>query len=212
MQYELGRGAIQSGASYVNEQLDKVDYKGIRKYFELDNQYLIRKLFLILFPFKYSENQVQPSDGHHSSNLYRPDLYIPAMSLITLVLFKGFRTGSSHIFHPDIPFISFSRLFSFHLLVCMFYKAVGYIFGSSFGFLDLVALLGYKFVVAIIVRWLFNYYSGLAVIAYLFIAFFFFISRSLKRVMNLSVNTHQQLHILFGIAFLEMFSILLICR
>ncbi|KAI5151278.1 hypothetical protein ENBRE01_2023, partial [Enteropsectra breve] len=94
MQYEIGKRALETGSSYVNEQLERVDYGKIRKYFHINDEYIAKKLLLILCPFY--------KGGAAGVNIYKADLYIPLMAMISLILYNGFYLGIMRKFHPEV--------------------------------------------------------------------------------------------------------------
>lgn len=201
MQYDIGKKAIESSAQYVNAQLGRVNYGRLRKYFDVDNMYVAQKVRLMLFPF-WNENPT----------LYRPDLYIPAMSFITLLLFNCFVLGFGNRFHPEALCLSFTRQLCFHGLLVLAYKFAAYLCGAPLSPLDLTAFAGYKFFTALAARIVFLLPLGRVLFLYPFVAFFFFLARSLKGVVMSEDTPHQCIYLLFGIVVSEMALAFLIAR
>lgn len=157
----------------------------------------------------------------NSDSLYRPDLYIPAISIMLLSLFNGILDGFSGKFHPEMLCISFSRNILFHFILCLLYKCISYIFSIKLSYTDIISMAGYKFSIAILSKIIYKiagtinssiirntiYIMGLG---YLYIAYFFFISRSLKRCMaGDSDGAKKTLSVLFGIVAAEMIILVL---
>eukprot|EP00051_Salpingoeca_urceolata_P023624 m.404482 g.404482 ORF g.404482 m.404482 type:complete len:312 (+) comp20126_c0_seq9:2380-3315(+) len=77
----------------------------LRTYFKVDTAYVAKKLKLVLFPFLHS-NWIRgnSSDGQMRpprSDVNSPDLYIPAMSFVTLILVVGLALGVQDRFSPE---------------------------------------------------------------------------------------------------------------
>lgn len=188
MEFPIAKQAFQTGASALNSELSKVDYKIIRKYFNISNSYVLQKLSLIIVPFYYKE-----------TGLYSPDLYIPTMSLITLILFKGFLLGLSNKFHPEILGLSFTRTIFIHFAVSLLYKGASYFVDVSVDFLDILCMTGYKFFIALLSKLFGLIFIGKILSMYFFVAYFFFLSRSLKNSIIRVDSPKTHMYLLFGI-------------
>lgn len=201
MQYDIGKKAIESSAQYVNAQLERVNYGRLRKYFDVDNTYIAQKMRLMLFPF-WNENPA----------LYRPDLYVPIMSFTTLLLLKCFVLGLGNRFHPEALCLSFTRHLCFHGLLVLAYKLAAYLCGAPLAPLDLAAFAGYKFFAALVARLAHLLPAGRVLFVYPFVAFFFFLARSLKSQL-LSEDSHRRyIYLLFGIVASELLLALFIAQ
>lgn len=192
MEFALSQQALQTGANMLNSKLDQVNYGKIRKYFDISNSYLIEKIILLVFPFYKNEITFGPS-------IYRPDLYIPAMSFISLILFKGLSLGLTNKFHPEALGISFSRTLFIHIGLCLVYKTAAYFLDASIEFLDLICFSGYKYFIVILVRIIKQIYFGQFLSIYFFVAYFFFMSRSLKNSLVTQNSSKKNIYLLFGI-------------
>ncbi|KAI4291260.1 protein transport protein YIF1 [Pancytospora philotis] len=192
MQYDLSKKAIESGAQYVTTQLERVDYGRLHKYFDVDNTFLCSKLRLLLLP-----------SGKSGFEFYRPDLYVPAVSLFALLLLKSFVLGLHGRFHPETLCLHVTRHVCFHAIIVAVYKTAAYMCGSSFAMLDITALAGYKFAAALIIRLLrflpLGWLLGMAPI----VSFFFFMSRSLKQLLLHPGSPRTVLYLLFGLSLSE---------
>lgn len=192
MQYDIGKKAIESGAQYVNIQLEKVNYGKLRKYFDVDSAYIYRKLLLILYPFG------KPNGEHYS-----PDFYIPAVSLFSLLLLKCFMLGLNNAFHPEKLCFYVTRYICFHAIMVGVYKLMAYMASTQFALLDIAALAGYKYATALAMRLArFVPFGGIVGVA-LLVPFFLFLSRSLKQLLLHPGSSQSTLYLLFGFAFMD---------
>ncbi|CAG8800578.1 33237_t:CDS:2 [Racocetra persica] len=118
MGMEFGRTALSAGTEYMEKNINRyVDIPALKYYFKyyfkVNNSYVANKIRLLLFPWRHkrwtrivirSEQNGQlegfkpPRDDINS-----PDLYIPAMALVTYVLLTGIVSGTQgNKFHPEI--------------------------------------------------------------------------------------------------------------
>ncbi|EGV61701.1 Protein transport protein yif1 [Yamadazyma tenuis] len=168
-------------------------------YFQISNSYVLRKLRLILFPFR-NKNWARlastqgAGDGTQSSISYAPpsqdinapDLYIPFMSYITYVLLWALFQGLKGDFHPQL----FGYLAS-QALACLIFDIFIFRVGlyllncvSSGSFWDIVSFSGYKYV-PIIVLLILKQFIGVGFVFYGSIcslagSFALFLMRSLR--------------------------------
>ncbi|ELA41985.1 uncharacterized protein VICG_01002 [Vittaforma corneae ATCC 50505] len=192
MEFALGKQALQSGASALNSELSKVNCGAFRKYFDVTDSNILSKLLLVIVPFYYKEDSL-------SSSLYKPEMYIPSMSIITLVLFKGFLLGLSNKFHPEILGMTFTRTIIIHLAVCLLYKVVCYFFDVSIDIKDLFCFVGYKFLIILFIKLFRLVMFGKLLSLYFLVAHFFFLSRSLKGSIISTNSPKTHLYLLFAI-------------
>lgn len=197
MELSIGKQVLESGASRLNWELS-VGYKQIRKYFDISSSYVLEKLLLIVFPFR-----------HRDDSLYRPDLYIPIMSLVTLVLLKGLLLGLSNRFHPEVLGMSFSRTVFMHLGQSLLYKGAAYFFDAGLDFTDMVCFTGYKFVCVLLIKLMGLVYFGRVLSLYLYVSYFFFLSRSLKSSFIVGNSPRPHLYLLFTIVAVDLLTIFL---
>lgn len=192
MEFAIGKQALQSGASALNSELSKVSCGAFRKYFDATDSTILSKLLLIVAPFCYKEDSL-------SSPLYKPEMYIPSMSIITLVLFKGFLLGLSNMFHPEVLGITFTRTVIIHFAVCLLYKAICYFFDAPIDVKDLFCFVGYKFLIILLIKCFKLVMLGWLLSVYLLAAYFFFLSRSLKGSIISPNAPKTHLYLLFAI-------------
>jgi len=200
MEYTLGKQAVDVGASKFKESLSKLNFEKIRKYLDVTNSYVLEKILLIVFPFYYK-------DITFGESLYRPDLYIPVMSLITLNVFKAFLLGLSKQFHPERLVMFFSRALIIHIILGFIDKGIAYFADISVDYLDLLCFIGYKYVSIFLIKVCKLFYLGKFLSLYFYIAFFFFLSRSLKSAFITPSSPKQHLYALFLMVGLEIISI-----
>lgn len=197
MDYHLSKQAIETGATYVNSKLNNVNYGRIRSYFDINNNILINKICLMLCPFLHKESK------YDSTGLYAPDLYLPSMALITLVLFNGFILGIHNKFHPELLYLSFTRTIIIHCIVNLIYKLIGYVFDIHINYGDMLSYTGYRFFFVFIIRVMKLTLIGKILSVYIFVAFFFFFSRSIKGMFIRDSASKRSIYVLFFIVIAE---------
>ena len=154
------------GEKFVKQQttrlLSCLNISGLKVYFAVDNAYVLRKLLLILFPFRHASwrRQVAASqfqDGKGTVSFYpphddlnAPDLYIPTMGFITYILLYAYMLGIQSRFNPEVLSLAASWAFV-TLFVEILLMTGGFWFLNASGrqqpaLLDLVAVASYKFV------------------------------------------------------------------
>merc|ERR1712048_995180 len=136
------------------EMVDKyIDAKSLKLYFQVDTAYVVGKMKLLFLPFLHKEwvarnpgTSSQPLTPRDDVNI--PDLYIPAMALLTYVLLAGINLGRHDHFTPETLGSNLSSGMGwliFELLVVLF---VIYLISvrTDMKTYDILSYLGYKFV------------------------------------------------------------------
>ena len=140
-----------------------VSIPALKHYFNVTTPYVLRKLLLVLFPWRHKpwSRQQRPSStgaqGESSYSYYflppredlnSPDMYIPVMAFVSYILLSTLLAGLRGDFHPQVM----GSLFSYALVVVLI-EIVILKMGTYFlsitndsQLLDLVAYSGYKFV------------------------------------------------------------------
>lgn len=208
---DLGGEAIKLGTSYVNKALDRgYSLNRLRRYFQIDNAYVIKKIALILFPYQQKEwgqdrlhDRAVPGikgaafdtrEGgasefrEHSEaariNTTMPDLYIPTMASVTYILLLAAEMGVRGVFYPEKLGGMASKLLMLTLAEVFIMKVLGFFMESAgLEILDAFAFTGYKYVAIIAVKLVSTVFSRVLYrifLVYFYISFFFFLSRSLK--------------------------------
>ncbi|TYI17045.1 hypothetical protein ES332_A08G297700v1 [Gossypium tomentosum] len=125
--------------------------EGNRCYFKVNDQYVMNKLKLILFPFlhQYILTYKPPIDDVNA-----PDLYIPLMAFGTYVVLAGFFLGISGKFSPEAIGVQATNGMLGWLFQVLL-EATLHTFGDGdVPLLDIVAYGGYTFVaVSITIVW-----------------------------------------------------------
>jgi len=96
-----GEKMLQKGQEELNKY---ISIGQLKYYFAVDNNYVTKKLGLLLFPFAQKDwaikyNQDEPVQPKYDVNA--PDLYIPCMGYITYILMVGYILGLKNAFSPD---------------------------------------------------------------------------------------------------------------
>jgi len=166
--------AAQVGGRVFNDSLNNVQgkiglYMGFLKYyFDVDTKYVGKKLGLVLFPLTNSSWKRKIITDDSGTECYAsargdvnaPDLYIPTMSFVTLVLLVGFSMGVVSNFHPEVLGSTASRALACVLFEAAIMKIVFHlIVPVAPAFLDILSYCGYIFV-SVIVNLLFGMLFG----------------------------------------------------
>lgn len=169
-----GQKVIQEGEKGLSRYLPLVG--DLRRYFRVDNQYVKKKLIMLVFPFNkpFGRKQFQFGDDLLAGNAFSSatsassgsdatgaqqlppvddvcafDLYIPLMALITYVTICGFVRGiNDGALGPEFLASTLSSIFFWVFLEVAVIKIFRYVLNlpQSFAALDIVSLCGYKYV------------------------------------------------------------------
>ncbi|KAI0327736.1 YIF1-domain-containing protein [Cubamyces sp. BRFM 1775] len=194
---QLGQSAVAAGQEYVQKNLGGfIPISMLKHHFNVSNSYVIKKLRLLLFPWRHrpwSRRVVRLENGQSEwspprEDINSPDLYIPLMALVTYVLLAALQSGLNSRFHPEILGLTASKALGVVLVDFLFVKAGCYLLnipgGLSSQVLDVLAYDGYKFVGVIV-----TLIAGLlglgktlyfVVFIYTFLSTAFFLLRSLR--------------------------------
>lgn len=199
-------------------QLNKfVNVSALKHYFNVSNAYVLRKLLLVLFPWRHkpwsrqiSHNEPSGSGSSASflpprDDINSPDIYIPVMAFTTYVLLSTLIAGLNGKFKPELLGITFSNASVIIILELVLLWLGRYFLNinSESQIYDLVAYSGYKFVgviVTIAVAAISNGgkgtggWVGWTVFGYTFMAnAFFLVSFDLLDLRKLRANNIDQL-------------------
>lgn len=154
---EVGRNALNYGQEYIGKNLNQVvSVSTIRYYFQVSNSYVLRKILLVLFPWRHKPwtRQIQRSetsgapDGFATArnDINAPDMYIPVMAFTTYILLSSVFAGLHGTFHPKILGYVASKAIAFMLVELMLLKLGTYLLSAGSKLMDFVAYSGYKFI------------------------------------------------------------------
>jgi len=107
MGVQLGRSAVAAGQDYMEKNFGQhlLPLAMLKHQFNVSNQYVMRKLWLVLFPWTHkpwtrriqrsadSQDAGPPRFMPPRDDLNSPDMYIPVMALVTYVLVAAVKTG-----------------------------------------------------------------------------------------------------------------------
>ncbi|CAF0922752.1 unnamed protein product [Adineta steineri] len=129
----------------------KKSLSSIKDYFAVDQIYVMKKLSLLLFPFRPRNWSVGYSaDGPVPPRVdtNAPDYYIPLMSVMTYVLVAGLVLGTQNRFTPEQLGMHASSALVWNIieigLLCLTFYILN--IQSKLRTLDLIAYCGYKYV------------------------------------------------------------------
>ncbi|KAL3314075.1 hypothetical protein Ciccas_007312 [Cichlidogyrus casuarinus] len=189
MQY--GQDLVGQGSQVVNQKLGSFfSMSKIKYYFAVDNEYVAKKLAVLLFPFARTNWHVQfESNGTPvppRSDVNAPDLYIPFMSLITYVLLSGIVLGYDNRFDPEQIGILSSQAVFWLFVENVILSFVIYVMNitNNLSYLDTLAYTSYKFVGMILILVAHLIYPSKLLFyltfAWASVAIAFFLTRTLK--------------------------------
>ncbi|MCJ1249621.1 hypothetical protein MMC30_006847 [Trapelia coarctata] len=210
MGFQLGKSAAMAGQEYVEQNLNRyVSISALKHYFNVTTSYVLRKLILVLFPWRHkpwSRQQRPSTTGSQDQSSYSyyflppredlnsPDMYIPVMAFVTYVLLSALIAGLRGSFHPEVMGSTFMYALFVVISEILILKLGTYLLSitNESQLLDLIAYSGYKFVgviVTLVVTEIVNLGQGTGgwvswtVFVYTFLANAFFLLRSLKYVL-----------------------------
>lgn len=184
----------------------------MKHYFNVSTPYVLRKLLLVLFPWRHkpwsreqrpstaSQDPSAPNNAYSyyflppRDDLNSPDMYIPVMAFVTYILLSTLLAGLRGAFHPEVMGLTATAAFAVVAIEILGLKFGTYILSISNDsqLLDLVAYSGYKFVgviVTLVLASIINRgqgtggWAGWTIFTYTFLANAFFLLRSLKYVL-----------------------------
>ena len=150
-----------------------VSIPALKHYFNVSTPYVLRKLLLVLFPWRHkpwsreqrpSSNPSTDPSSAGANNAYSyyflppredinsPDMYIPVMAFVTYILLSTLLAGLRGAFHPEVMGLTATAAFAVVAIEILGLKFGTYILSISNDsqLLDLVAYSGYKFVGVIV--------------------------------------------------------------
>jgi hypothetical protein len=166
---QLGNQAFSFGENYVHSNVGKYVGKlqSMRFYWNVTNSYVMKKVFLIIFPFRHKawSRQLMISENTGQIEGFKPprldincpDMYIPVMSYVTYILLVATIMGFENRFTPEILGITGTTALFFCFLQTIFLRLGIYLLNIStvdpiITLTDLVAYPGYSFVALIFVQ------------------------------------------------------------
>ncbi|KAK0507201.1 hypothetical protein JMJ35_010239 [Cladonia borealis] len=175
MGFQVGQKAVMAGQEYMEQSLNRyVSIPALKHYFNVSTPYVLRKLLLVLFPWRHkpwsreqrpsSTSTSNPNDPSAPQNAYSyyflpprddlnsPDMYIPVMAFVTYILLSTLLAGLRGQFHPEVMGLTATAAFAIVAIEILGLKFGTYILSISNDsqLLDLVAYSGYKFVGVIV--------------------------------------------------------------
>jgi protein transport protein YIF1 len=163
--YQLGSKAIgnffnnaqMDPATTINNLTSDTTFGNLSQYFQVSNEYVLKKLKIILCPFLNkswttvtdvkNNNKVLPRD-----NVNAPDMYLPIMSLVTYILIWNFTKGLIGQYDPKYLYSKMSATLAMSLLDLMILKLGIYLIvpsstaSTNGSIVDLICFVGYKYI------------------------------------------------------------------
>nr|OQO19425.1 hypothetical protein B0A51_12566 [Rachicladosporium sp. CCFEE 5018] len=201
-----GQG-IAAGQQVMEQNFNRfVNVSALKHYFNVSNAYVLRKLLIVLFPWRHKPWSRQVSHNSSSASgssasflppredVNSPDMYIPIMAFTTYVLLSTLIAGVNGKFKPELLSSMLGNAGGSILLEQAILWLGRYFLSinSESQFYDLISYSGYKFVGVIVTLVVAAFSSGgrstrgwvgYSVLGYTFMANAFFLLRSLKYVL-----------------------------
>jgi hypothetical protein len=209
MEMRLGKEVVNAGREYMSRSVRGISFHKLHPYFNVSNTYVLRKLLLLIFPFK---NKDWDTILHKTGSLAHPDLYIPIMGFITYILAKGLLFGIRSEFRPEKLGLVATRSLFLEGMFVLISKLVAYFIDIlDLNTLDMVAFSGYKYVIIVLMFLLRMRFLTFFLKIYLNLAFFFFLSRSMKGIVFGSSPAHKKrkVYFLFMTVFMQIMIVVL---
>ncbi|KAI5964387.1 hrf1 [Candida theae] len=155
---QFARSGFQQSNQYIQENFGS--FSGdIKYYFQVSNSYVLKKILLILFPFRHKDwTRILAKDngsGQYLPPAYdvnAPDLYIPIMSFVTYILLWAAFQGLSGEFHPQLFGYLASQTLAFAVLDVAVFKVGLYLLNcSQIKIYDIISFSSYKYVSIVVV-------------------------------------------------------------
>ncbi|XP_003385766.1 PREDICTED: protein YIF1B-B-like isoform X1 [Amphimedon queenslandica] len=151
---QYGQGLVNMGQSYIDQTVSRFA-PGLKRYFAVDTSYVLKKLQIILFPYTHRDWSPQYSDSRPLEprlDINAPDLYIPAMSLMTYLLLSGYVMGTQQRFTPEDLGINASSLLAWLTFEIIIVWVALFLFKitSHLSLSDTIAYCSYKYVSMIV--------------------------------------------------------------
>ncbi|KAL8865685.1 MAG: hypothetical protein Q9174_006756, partial [Haloplaca sp. 1 TL-2023] len=118
MGYQVGKSAFNAGQEIFEQNVNRyVSIPALKHYFNVSTPYVLRKLLLVLFPWRHKpwSREQRPSNTTSADastyNYYflpprddinSPDMYIPVMAFVTYILLSTLLAGLRGAFHPEV--------------------------------------------------------------------------------------------------------------
>lgn len=139
-----------------------IPVSALKHYFNVSNQYVLRKLLIVLLPWRHRPWSRTPSPQTSAAggplflppreDVNSPDMYIPVMAFVTYILLSTLLAGLRGAFRPELLGLTATNAFAVVVIELLLLKLGTYLLNISneSQWLDLVAYSGYKFVGVIV--------------------------------------------------------------
>lgn len=160
MGLQFSQTAFNASQQYMQNNIQQlVSNEDIKYYFKVSNSYVMKKILLILFPYRNktwvrhtssnSGNDAAESYSTPRDDVNAPDLYIPTMSFLSYILVWALGEGVKGNFHPELLGYATTRTLAFYAMDVILLRISFYVLGigaKNSKIWDLVSYTGYKFV------------------------------------------------------------------
>ncbi|KAI3871867.1 hypothetical protein MKX03_012903 [Papaver bracteatum] len=156
-----GEKIMESGSKYVQSNMSRY-FSDPQYYFQVNDDYVMNKLKVILFPFTHKGQWTRITEPVHVNqgklsykppiyDINAPDLYIPLMAFVTYIFLSGLLLGLLGRFSPEALHRQFTKGVLGWILQVMLLKGILHSLGNDeTPLLDIVSYSGYAFAGAVI--------------------------------------------------------------
>jgi len=150
MAMNYGKDLTNQGSVMVGKYIDS---QSLKLYFQVDTNYVQKKLFLLFLPFLHKDWSIRNKGSNTAplsprDDINVPDLYIPSMAIITYVLLSGIYLGRQNKFTPEALGTNLSYGMGWMVFEVLLVLFIMYLIDvrTDMKTYDIVSYLGYKFV------------------------------------------------------------------
>lgn len=176
--------AFQLGSEYISKTVSMGKLDKLKKYFQIDNSYLIKKLFLIFYPYRAIDWKDRTTRDTANIPIYHPDMYIPLMAFTTYIVFTAGELEIKNKFKPEILTKLITRSLALDIIEGVLLIGLEFFFDArELRILDTLSFLGYKYVPLVVSKIFFLLFGALLrklLWLLLLVSFLFFLGKGLK--------------------------------
>ncbi|CAK7338188.1 unnamed protein product [Dovyalis caffra] len=197
-----GEKLLGSGSAYVQSNISRY-LSNPRYYFEVNDQYVLNKLKVILLPFLHRGHWMRTTETIGGELSYKPpiydinapDLYIPLMAFGTYLVLAGFILGINGRFSPEALGLQLTNGILCWLFQVLLLEATLHTLGDGdVPLLDVVAYGGYTFaaVAVVLLSSIVSTYFFYAVTLWECFCLGMFLVKIMKRILIAEVRSSEK--------------------
>ncbi|KAI5172457.1 protein transport protein YIF1 [Nematocida sp. LUAm3] len=210
--------AFQLGNEYISKTVSMGKLDRVKKYFQIDNGYLFRKILLIFYPYRRIDWNGRTDRDTVNIPIYYPDMYIPLMAFVTYIVLTAGELEIKNKFKPEILTKLISRSLVMDILEGVLIIGLEFFFDArELKILDTFSFLGYKYVPLVVSKISFILFGALIrklLWLFLLVSFLFFLGKGLKCFLitenDLIERKKRKMYFLFIFVAMDLFVMLLL--